>query len=298
MTAWIAVDWGTSNLRAWAMGADNEVLEARQSDRGMGQLTPDQFEAALLELTADWLVDGAVMPVVACGMVGAKTGWVEAAYRAVPAAPVSTDATPAPCRDPRHRVSIIAGMSQAAPADVMRGEETQIAGFLLANPGFGGTICMPGTHTKWVRIGGGVVSSFRTIMSGEVFALLSKQSTLRLTVAENGWDDDAFLGAVHSVAADPANLAAGLFGIRSAALVDDMSPEVGRARLSGMLIGAELAATRDYWDGCDVRILGGQTLSQRYAEALACVGASVQILDGERLTLDGLTAAFVALEGS
>ena len=77
MTAWIAVDWGTSNLRAWAMGANNEVLEARGSEKGMGQLQSDQFEAALLELTEDWLTDGQVMPVVACGMVGAKTGWIQ-----------------------------------------------------------------------------------------------------------------------------------------------------------------------------------------------------------------------------
>ena len=39
MTDWIAVDWGTSRLRAWAMGADGSVLQAAQSDMGMGALT-------------------------------------------------------------------------------------------------------------------------------------------------------------------------------------------------------------------------------------------------------------------
>ena len=145
--AWIAVDWGTSNLRVWAMDAADQVIATASSDRGMGALAPPEFETALLDLTAEWLTETAVMPVVACGMVGAKTGWVEAAYRAVPGAPVGADVTFAPCADPRHRVAIIAGMAQSDPADVMRGEETQIAGFLEAEPAFVGTVCMKVLNT-------------------------------------------------------------------------------------------------------------------------------------------------------
>ncbi|HSF91330.1 MAG TPA: 2-dehydro-3-deoxygalactonokinase, partial [Paracoccaceae bacterium] len=47
---WIAIDWGTSNLRVWHMDADGNVLESRSSDRGMGSLSPAEFEGALLEL--------------------------------------------------------------------------------------------------------------------------------------------------------------------------------------------------------------------------------------------------------
>ena len=295
--AWIAVDWGTSNLRVWAMDAADQVIATASSDRGMGALAPPEFESALLDLTAEWLTETAVMPVVACGMVGAKTGWVEAAYRAVPGAPVGAGVTFAPCADPRHRVAIIAGMAQSDPADVMRGEETQIAGFLAAEPAFVGTVCMPGTHTKWVRISDGRVQAFRTVMTGEIFAVLSQQSVLRLTVAASGWDDAVFAQTIQQTAADPASLTADLFGVRSGALVAGMSPEQARARLSGLLIGAELAATREYWDGCNVRILGGAGLSSMYARALKCVRAEARVLDGERLTLDGLTAAYRALDG-
>ena len=155
---------------------------------------------------------------------------------------------------------------------------------------------MPGTHTKWVRLEDGAVQSFRTVMTGELFSLLAKQSTLRLTVGSEGWDDAAFVVAVQMTANAPETLTGELFGLRSMALVGDMAPDVGRARLSGMLIGAELAATRDYWDDTTVRILGGAALSDLYAKAIAAVWGECDVLDGERLTLMGLTAAYSAMK--
>ncbi|MEO8531980.1 MAG: 2-dehydro-3-deoxygalactonokinase, partial [Deltaproteobacteria bacterium] len=150
---WIAVDWGTSSLRCWAMSADGQILAEASSDQGMGVLKPDAFEGALLALVGDWL-DRAV-PVIACGMVGARQGWVEAAYRTVPATPIGLPMTRPKVNDLRLSVYIVPGLSQAKPADVMRGEETQIAGFLALNKDFDGVIALPGTHTKWARVIGG-----------------------------------------------------------------------------------------------------------------------------------------------
>ena len=88
---WIAVDWGTSALRVWAMW-DDRILTEASSDQGMGRLTPDQFEPALLHLIGDWLEPGRVCPVLAAGMVGARQGWIEAPYRPVPCTPVEPGA--------------------------------------------------------------------------------------------------------------------------------------------------------------------------------------------------------------
>lgn len=298
MADWIAVDWGTTNLRAWAMGADNSVIASAASGKGMSTLRPEDFENALLDLTGPWLDRSRVTPVVACGMVGAKTGWTEADYRVVPQPAAADRATMAPCKDPRHTVAIIAGLSQTSPPDVMRGEETQIAGFLRTEPDFAGTLCLPGTHTKWVQVAGGQITRFRTVMTGEMFDILSRHSTLRLTVGPDGWDDRAFSQAIGQVFRDPSRITADLFGLRSSALVAGMSPATGRARLSGHLIGAELAGTRDFWEGPDVCLIGGSTLARLYADALGCVSVQPRILDGERLTLDGLIAAHDALKRS
>ncbi|MGB0799601.1 MAG: 2-dehydro-3-deoxygalactonokinase, partial [Planktomarina sp.] len=174
---WIAVDWGTSSLRAWAMTDDGQGLAMLCSDQGMGVLTPDQFEGALFDLIGDWSIDSHT-PVIACGMVGAKQGWIETPYDTTPCKPQASMIA-APTQSGALNVQIIAGICQAKPADVMRGEETQIAGFLRLNPKWDGVVCLPGTHTKWVHVSAGEVVSFQTFMTGEMFALLSNQSVLR-----------------------------------------------------------------------------------------------------------------------
>ena len=77
--AWIAVDWGTTHLRVYAMSAGGDVLDEASSSDGMAGLNRDDFEPALLRLIEPWLNAG-IMQVLACGMVGARQGWVEAPY--------------------------------------------------------------------------------------------------------------------------------------------------------------------------------------------------------------------------
>lgn len=290
---WIAVDWGTSNLRAWAMRGDMPVAEAG-SDKGMGALEPNDFEAALLELIDPWLGAGRT-PVVACGMVGARQGWIEAPYARVPCPPVGASSVRPEVQDARIDVTILPGLSQETPPDVMRGEETQIAGYLAVVPDFDGILCLPGTHTKWVQISAGEVVSFRTYMTGELFALISKQSVLRHSM-DDAWDADAFLNAVRDGMANPQALAGRFFGLRAEGLLATPTRGKAKASLSGLLIGAELAAAKPYWLGQRIALLGDGKLSGLYAAALANQGAETETADVTRATLAGLTAAYNALK--
>ena len=285
---WIAVDWGTTNLRAWAMKGDRPIASA-ESDRGMGTLTPSDFEPTLIDLVSPWLGSDRTL-VVACGMVGSRSGWAEATYAIVPSEPPIADLTRATACDPRLDVRIISGLAQTDPADVMRGEETQIAGYLHRNPGFDGVLCLPGTHSKWAQISAGEVVSFRTFMTGEMFSLLSKTSVLRLTVG-TGWDDSAFADAVADAMARPEAIAQRLFTLRAEGLLKGLSGDAARARLSGLLIGAELAAARPYWLGQEVVLIGDAGLTQTYAAALTAQGLTPKRTDATDLTLAGLTAA-------
>jgi 2-dehydro-3-deoxygalactonokinase len=295
--AWIAVDWGTSNLRAFAMGADGTVLAEATSDEGMGKLTHDGFEPALLRLIAPWL-DGNP-PVVACGMVGSRQGWCEAPYRAVPCTPLSRDElVMAPTTDPRLRVSIAPGLKQTSPADVMRGEETQIAGALRLMPDYDGVLCLPGTHSKWAHISAGEVVSFQTFMTGEMFALLSEASVLRHGMQGGGWDDTAFDAAVSEAISRPERLGARLFSLRAEGLIAGLSPQAARARLSGLLIGTELAAARPYWLGQRVTLIGAEKLATAYARALAAQGVAAERLNATDCTLAGLASLSPQTEGS
>lgn len=290
-TCWIAADWGTSHLRIWVLGASGAVIAHRTSDKGMGNLAPGEFETALLELVDPYLPEGSRTPLIACGMVGARQGWAEAPYIPIPDIPPGLlNAIRPKAHDPRLDVFILPGMMQADPVDVMRGEETQILGFIKKNPGFDGVLCLPGTHSKWVRVRAGTIVTFRTFMTGELFALLSKRSVLRHSMMGEGWNEAEFIGGVRDAMASPKDLSSGLFELRAEALVYDVGADVIRARLSGLLVGLELAGARSYWLGRDTAIIGEPRLSDKYAAALAAQGVMTRSEDGNAMTLAGLSA--------
>jgi len=289
MLDWIAVDWGTTHCRAWAVGPGGRILAEAASDDGMGGLAPDAYEPALLRLVESWL-DARTVDVFACGMVGARQGWIEAPYRAVPCSPLGLPLVEAPTNDSRLRVRILPGLKQAFPADVMRGEETQIGGALALVPGFDGVILLPGTHSKWVHVSAGEIVSFRSYMTGEMFGLLADRSVLRHSVG-SGWDTAAFLESVEETLSRPESLAAKLFAIRADGLFQGLSPATARARLSGFLIGAELAGAKAYWLGTPVALVGAKGLADAYAAALGAQGLECRRLDVNDATRAGLAAA-------
>ena len=292
---WIAVDWGTTNLRVWAMGTGGAVLDHAASGQGMLHLAPDAFEPALLDLIGDWLPDRKTL-VLAAGMVGARQGWIEAPYAETPCTGVDPDRlVHAPTRDPRLDVRILPGLCQRDPADVMRGEETQIFGFLSAHPDFAGMICLPGTHSKWVQVSSGCVTGFHTAMTGELFDLLSSQSVLRHSMGRD-WSDAAFLAGVSDGLHSPNRLTASLFAIRANSLLRDLEPGWGKARLSGLLIGAELAAAGV--GESPVALIGGGDLTRLYSTALDAQGTRPLRFDAGQATRLGLTQAYLTLTGA
>lgn len=287
---WIAVDWGTTHLRAYAMqGA--QAVDRAVSNAGMASQSRDTFEPTLVELVERWLGSDATH-VICCGMVGARQGWVEAPYAALPARPMADTLVPASSHDPRLRPFVIPGLKQGDPPDVMRGEETQIAGFLARNPGWDGVLCLPGTHSKWAQISAGEVVSFRTFMTGEIYALLAQESVLKHSVAGDGWNAEAFQESLSLTLSRPEKLAEKLFGLRAADLLHAQSPDIARAQLSGLLIGAELAAAKPYWLGQNLAVIGSEATMPAYSAALQAQGLSVTQADGTAMSIAGLTRAW------
>ena len=291
MKNWIAVDWGTTHLRAYLMGEAGILAEVSSAD-GMATLTRDAYELALVRLVGPWLADGQETEIIACGMVGSRQGWMEAPYRTTPCTPIDPATLVAvPTADPRLNIRLVPGLRQNTPADVMRGEETQIAGVLALHPQFDGVICLPGTHSKWAYISAGEVVSFQTYMTGELFSLLSLQSVLRHSVQSEDWDEQSFTMAVSDALSRPEKIAARLFSLRAEALIADLKPAAARARLSGLLIGIELAAAKPYWLGQNVILVGAQSLSDTYARALALQGVTSRQLPVAACTVAGLARA-------
>ncbi|MGZ0188440.1 MAG: 2-dehydro-3-deoxygalactonokinase, partial [Alphaproteobacteria bacterium] len=280
----IAVDWGTTSFRLWSLAADGAVLAERRGQQGMTSLSPEEYPG-VLQSHLDALSIGPETPIIICGMAGAAQGWREAAYLDLPAnlRAVPSHAVPAPM--PGWDVRILPGLAQRdrARPDVMRGEETLLLGLALAE-GVEGLICLPGTHSKWVEVQAGVVQQFSTAMTGEIFSLLAKQSTLAHFMAEADVDvtkEPAFADALAKSIARPANLLASLFSLRAGSLLFKETPSAaGTARLSGLLIGAEIAGIMASSPNT-VTLLSSGPLASTYRHALALAGIACDSMDAE-----------------
>jgi 2-dehydro-3-deoxygalactonokinase len=290
----IAVDWGTSNVRARLVEADGAVLAEARSDDGIGKLSAGEHEPAFERLVAGW----PKVPAIMAGMIGSRQGWREADYLPCPAATgaLAKAVVRFTASDGRS-MAIVPGVMLRTPerdGDVIRGEETQIVGLLQGEPGFDGVVVMPGTHSKWVSVRTGTILDFQTVMTGELFDLLAHKSFLRHSVAQQAADltasPDFALGVRRTVTENLPFLAA-LFSVRARALLADARPEDNLAYLSGLIIGGEIAAARATGrlaPGTALRIVGSHALGRAYVEALALAGIEAHVLDGDGLALAGL----------
>jgi 2-dehydro-3-deoxygalactonokinase len=242
--ACIVADWGTTNLRVWAMGADGRMLAQRSSSRGLLAVEGGRFADALQEACGEWFAGDRQLPVIMCGMVGSKSGWKEVPYLA---APIALDRlaqhlcrveTPLPAR-----VWIVPGVRLDDPdqPDVMRGEETQILGALQALGVSDGVFLLPGTHSKWAIVEAGALVAFRTYMTGEFFGLLRRSGTLSQLMEGDATNGEAFRqGVLRARSPDAGNLLHSLFSVRTLGLLGRVSPLGLPSYMSGLLIGAEM----------------------------------------------------------
>lgn len=289
--ALIALDWGTSSLRAYAMGAGGEVLATRRSEHGVMHLPegPDigssaaAFERALQQLCGDWLHQHPRTALIACGMVGSAQGWREAPYQPLPSR--EADLACAVTRIERPGglpLHVVPGLLQPGELpNVMRGEETQIVGVLQSLADEGRTVSalligLPGTHTKWAWVEAGVVTRFETFMTGEVYAALSQHTILGRTLLPGSpYDEPAFVRGLR-VARSPLGALGPLstvFSVRTLGLTGQLTGSTQPDYLSGLLIGHEVAALAPTLpDDCTVVLCGEPLLCLRYATALEAQG--------------------------
>lgn len=290
-TGLIGVDWGTSNLRVMRIAEGGAVLDSRSDPRGAGGLAPDQFHGVLQEVAGDWLTQG--LPILVSGMAGARGRWREMAYLPCPAG-VADLATAVASPDDAPQVRIVPGVAvfeDGLLQDVVRGEETQVFGLDAPDDA---VVVGPGTHSKWIRTAGGRITGFRTFMTGELFAAIRKGTILGADMGDPGVDDEAFAAGVQRALRDPAVTAA-LFSVRVEGLAGRLSPASAADYLSGLLIGAEVAAQVDA-NHRPVILIGADALCRRYAAALALGGFhDVRIADGAAATAKSLWRIHEAL---
>ena len=273
----IAVDWGTTNRRAYVLDDASAVLHTERDGLGLLAVPAGGFAAEVAGLRAR-LGD---VPVVLAGMVGSAKGWVNVPYRPCPAG--FADLAQALHWVEPGRTAIVPGLSDPA-GDVMRGEEVQLLGALAAGLAPSESLlCQPGTHCKWARMSGGKVASFATAMTGELFALLKNHSLLADFLGGAVADGPAFRAGVTDGLSG--RLTSRLFGVRAAALLGLRAVDDSAAYTSGLLIGHDVAGEQ-LAPGQSVHILADPHLGALYSAAVAVAGGTPILVDSH--------AAFVA----
>lgn len=288
----IAIDWGTSSLRAARLGPQGQVLEERASAQGILAVPPDGFSAVFDALCAGWL-QGDTLALMS-GMVGSRQGWLEAPYCECPAG-----FDEVACRLTWLRpgqLAIVPGLrcEHDGVPDVMRGEEVQVFGALQQLGLDDATLVLPGTHSKWVTVRARRIEQFCTYMTGEFYALLRQHSILSRTLPadEGPLQEDAFDQGVDQALHGPSLLATA-FSTRTLALFERLAPQALPSYLSGLVIGEELRAQAP--GSGPVVVMGGPALASRYERALARCGVAARRADAHA-TWHGLWAIGQTLE--
>jgi 2-dehydro-3-deoxygalactonokinase len=280
---YIAVDWGTTNRRAWRLDPAGTVAEEMEDDQGILAVPKGGFHDAVAQIRAK-LGD---LPMLMAGMVGSNRGWVEAPYVPCPAGLPELAARLFWIEG--ERAAIVPGASYVSDgaADVMRGEEIQLLGaFAEGWIAPDSMLCHPGTHNKWVRLEDGRIAAFRTIMTGELFNLLKRHSILADLLAAPAEPGPAFEAGVRKGL--DGDLTAELFSVRARTLLGKAAPEEASAYVSGLLIGADLKVGLRLAGGDEVVAVGRPDLTRLFCAALQAVGRPARTVDGEAAFLAGI----------
>lgn len=293
--ALLACDWGTTNLRAWTLDAQGAIVAHREFALGVSRLKPGEA-GERFEEEVQPAMDAIGLPAILCGMVGSNLGWTVAPYVDCPAGLPELAAALSAVEAHAAWVRIVPGLrcpGIAGSPDVMRGEETQLLGWVAQHPERARgrhVVCHPGTHAKWVVIEDGRVIRFVTAMTGELFAVLSRHSVLRSEAAPD--DPEAFDEGL-AAAGEGDALAARLFTARARVVGGGEAADTTPSYLSGLLIGAEIAAVPRLLGLSElepVALLGDAGLCGFYRRALERRGTRSETFDGEAAALAGLFA--------
>ena len=286
---WIAVDWGTTNFRAWLIKND-KVLKEVDKPNGIKNISNKNFEDTLVKNINIPKNINSKIKIVSCGMIGSKQGWLNSGYeknlnlKKNILVKVKT-------KNKYLDFYIVKGLCQNNPYDVIRGEETQVLGYLQNNKNFSGIICLPGTHSKWIKISNGKIVKFKTYMTGELFEIISNNSILSHSIIDKKINTKVFKNSVLLSQKKNFNLFDYLFEFRSRTLLSKKK-YYPKSELIAYLIGNEIKSNINSAKVTKVIIIGSKYNSKLYSQAMHVLKIKNKIVDSKNTTIAGLKTLF------
>ena len=286
----IAVDWGSSQFRAYLLDGSGTIIEKTENNRGIFTARQSSFEDVLYSSCGRWFEQAPGLPVFMCGMVGSREGWVETGYLTCPIS--VEDLGKCLVRVPGIRnnpVFIVPGISSGefAFTDVMRGEESQVFG-LPPEACTEEIACLPGTHSKWVSFKGDTINYFATFLTGELFASIKTSGSIQPVIQHEDFDADAFKEGIR-LSRRPGGLSHHVFSVRSRMVTGESSYGTHASYLSGLLIGAEICSGLAlYPDTGNIMLVGNAQLTHQYGLAFSLFEVATTSISSEQASVRGL----------
>ncbi len=296
-SAFIGVDWGTSSFRAWLFDRKGRVLDTVQGPFGITQIKEQAFEKTLQIEIGGWLSEHRGIAVIMCGMIGSAQGWYEAGYLSGQIGVNELSAGTVRVPDTNLNAMIIPGVrgvSVDGHHDIVRGEETLLAGWLQKQKDGEAVFCLPGTHSKWVVVRKGQIDQLTTFMTGELFELMQTRSILAPLIENKAVSDtnsDIFCAGL-KLAQGPAGVLHQMFAIRAGILTGQFAKSDALTLLSGLLIGAECVAVKSLVKNKSVTLMSSGALMRAYQNAFEHFGMVFNVADSEQSAQTGLFSIF------
>jgi len=288
----IAIDWGSSAFRAFLLDVQGQVLDRKTTTDGVLAINGASYHQVIIDHCGEWLEATPALSIIMAGVIGSRNGWKETPYIASPASieTLARSCVEVELGDSRD-IQIVPGVTGPnffAGADVMRGEEVQVFGALRALGLSDGLVCLPGTHSKWCVVKGGEITFLTTFMTGEMFALIRRQSSIGLVIDAAEFERDSFSAGL-AAASGSVGLLHQLFSVRADILLGNLKVASAESYLSGMLIGYEIESVRSVLDDdLSVVLVGNEGLTLRYAAALNECGGPVVQVSGDEAFIRGI----------
>jgi len=286
---WIAIDWGTTNFRAWII-KNNKILKEINRPHGIKNIPNKNFEDILNKNIKIPKKNNRKIKIISCGMIGSKQGWLDTGYEKNLNL-TKNNLVKVKTKNKNIDFYIVKGLSQKQPYDVIRGEETQILGYLESDKKFSGFICLPGTHSKWIKITKGKLINFKTYMTGELFEIISRNSILKHSINDKKINLKIFKNSVLLSQKKYFNLFEYLFEFRSRSLLTKKK-YYPKSELLAYLIGNEIKSNINELRNFKVIIIGSDFNSKLYSQAMQILKIDNKIINSKNITINGLKILF------
>ncbi len=290
----IAIDWGSSNCRAYKVNGEGQIVSQLSSPKGVAQISREEIPMVLGEIVRRWPDEADT--IYACGMIGSTVGWESVPYISCPVLPTQFAETLPILDIGGTKINVSPGLqceSIFGQPDVMRGEEIQYLGFLYGKKDVSnvtGIVCMPGTHSKWLVVENSCAKHFSTVMTGDIFAAMSQNGLLKTHLSGQAVVCSAFFEGV-DYAMKGGALGRQLFSVRSRVVLEELSESDATSYASGILIGGEindaLSTYRQWLGHVPITLIGSLDLCELYRAAIEHSGYESTILDAGQACIDG-----------